>query len=259
MISAPSLKGNRVRRRGCYRAGFTLIELLLAVAIFALVLLAINTVFYSALNLRNRTTAQLEESVPLQHALDIINRDLANLVPPGGTFSGPFQSATLAGSGLGGSNSTSTLSNTYNAVLPGAVVSPTLYTTTGILDERSPWGEIARVTYYLADPTNQGPGRDLIRSITRNLLPVVQDQPEDQWLLGGVDNLVFLFYDGLEWVDDWDSTTAATPLPSGVKIQLWLTNSTTAPAGSSVPIELVIPLVVQARTNSTESTSGEGS
>jgi prepilin-type N-terminal cleavage/methylation domain-containing protein len=239
-----------------HSAGFTLFELLLAVAVFAIVLLAIHSVFYSALSLRNRTVAQLEASVPLGHALEIIKRDLANVLPPGGAFSGPFQSTLLSGSGFGQSSPAS--SNSYRANLPGAVISPDLYTTTGIIDDQSPWGDIARVTYYLADPTNHNPGRDLVRSVTRNLLPIVQDQPENQWLLGGVEDMLFLFFDGLQWVEDWDSTTAATPLPSALKIQLWLT-SPTATRATSDPIELVVPLLVQAGTNQTETTSGGGS
>jgi type II secretory pathway pseudopilin PulG len=231
-----------------------LLELLLAVAIFAVVLLAIHTVFYSALNLRNRTTAQIEASIPLQHALEIIKRDLSNLVPPGGTFSGPFQSVTPASVGFGPASATS--SNVYRAVLPGTVVSPELHTTTGIVSDQLPWGEITRVTYYLADPTNHSPGRDLMRSVTRNLLPVVQDQPEDQWLLGGVTDLAFLFFDGVQWVNYWDSTTAATPLPSALKIQLHLT-SLLPSREPSHPIELVVPLQVQSITNQTDETDAE--
>jgi prepilin-type N-terminal cleavage/methylation domain-containing protein len=239
-----------------HRAGFTLFELLLAVAIFAVVLMAIHTVFYSALSLRNRTVAQLEHAVPLERALEILRRDLASLVPPGGTFSGPLQSAVSAGGGLGQSSTANT--NTYRANLPGLVVSPELYTATGIIDDYRPWGDIARVTYYLADPTNNSPGRDLIRAVTRNLLPILEDQPEHQWLLGGVDHLQFLFFDGLYWSEVWDSTTAATPLPSALKIQLWLTSDNTSRATSD-PIELVVPLVVHAVTNQTDSASGGGS
>ncbi len=236
------------------RAGFTLFELLLAVAIFAVVLMAVHTVFYSALSLRNRTTRQLEASLPRQHALEIIKRDLANLLPPGGTFSGPFQSATLTGGAFGPSGTSS--SNVYRATLPGRVVSPELYTTTGIISETAPWGEIMRVSYYLADPTNNTPGQDLIRSVSHNLLPIAEDQPEDQWLMGGVDDLVFLFFDGVQWIDYWDSTTAATPLPAALKIQLHLTNPATAP-GRFDPIELVVPLLVQASTNTTEEAESE--
>jgi prepilin-type N-terminal cleavage/methylation domain-containing protein len=252
----PDLEGRAPRVRPLSGdAGFTLFELLLAVAIFAVVLIAIQSVFHSALSLRNRTVAQIESAVPLQHALEILRRDLANLVPPGGTFSGPLQSAFLTGGGLGQASTPAT--NAYRASLPGMVVSPELYTATGIIDDQRPWGEIARVTYYLADPTNNTLGRDLVRSVVHNLLPVVEEDPEQQWLLGGVDNVLFLFFDGFDWVDDWDSTTAATPLPSAFKIQLWLTpdNGSRTP---SDPIELVVPILVEASTNETDTASGGG-
>ena len=137
-FSHPDPEGRLTRLRPTSRpVAFTLFELLIAVAIFAVVLVAIQTVFYSALSLRNRTVAQLESAVPLRHALEILRRDLANLVPPGGTFSGPLQSAVLAGGGLGQASASS--SNSYRANLPGMVVSPELYTTTGIVDDQRPW------------------------------------------------------------------------------------------------------------------------
>src|SRR5436309_5204412 len=71
----------------CRPNAFTLIEVLIAAAAFAIVLAAINAVFYSALRLRNKTAAALDEALPLQQAVAIIKRDLANIVVPGGTLS----------------------------------------------------------------------------------------------------------------------------------------------------------------------------
>src|SRR5205814_2046628 len=66
------------------RQGFTLLEVLIAAAVFAIVLAAASTVFYGALHLRNGATEALEQSLPREQALAIIQRDLANLVVPGG-------------------------------------------------------------------------------------------------------------------------------------------------------------------------------
>src|SRR5947208_8795431 len=74
------------------QGAFTLLELLLAVLVFSIVLAAIHTVFFSALRLRNKTSDAIERSLPLQQTIAIIKRDLANLVPPGGTLSGQLQS-----------------------------------------------------------------------------------------------------------------------------------------------------------------------
>src|SRR6266516_2375156 len=182
--------------------GFTLIEVLIAVGIFAIVLAAINTVFYSALRLRNRSAAAFDQALPVQQSLTVIKRDLANLVIPGGTLSGALQTTTLT-----------------NAVAGHA--SPDFYTSAGLMDNTVPWADIERVSYLLVDSTNRAPGMDLYRAVTRNLLSQTQDPPVQQRLMGGVQEIVFFFYDGNQWLESWDSA-AQTNLPLAIKVQLQL-------------------------------------
>lgn len=225
-------------------AGFTLLEVLLAVAVFAVVLVAMHSVFHGALRLRNRTTASLEEAVPLQQALAVIQRDLANLASPGGTLTGPFQTAPTG----------------TTATLLGRVA-PDFYTTVGVLRDTDPWPEIQRVTYRLASPTNDHPGLELFRSVTRNLLAVVEETPEDQFLLGGVETVTFQYYDGTTWRYDWDSTGEMTAdltsgLPRAIKVEIVLTSALTNRVETE-PIELVVPVTVQVETD-TATPSGGG-
>ena len=218
--------------------GFTLIEVLIAVSVFAIVLAAINAVFYSAVRLRNATARSLEEALPIQQAVAILKRDLANIVAPGGTLSGQLQTG-------GASN------------MVAGQTSPTFYTSTGIIDETSPWAQVQKVSYLLVDPTNRVAGRDLVRAITRNLLPVSDDVPVQQWLMGGVDGIAFYFFDGSQWMDSWDSTAQTAKLPLAIKVQIGLA----AEAGGRTPpapVEFVVPILVQGRTNQTQQTSGGG-
>src|SRR6266542_2408180 len=67
---------------------FTLIEITLALAVSAIVLAAIGGVFYSAVRLRERTMAMIEEAAPLQQAISFLRRDLKGAVPPGGVLAG---------------------------------------------------------------------------------------------------------------------------------------------------------------------------
>src|SRR5438093_39015 len=157
----------KVSPRRC-GSGITLLELLIAVVAFAIVLAAINAVFYGALRLRNKSVESLERSLPLEQATAIIKRDLANLVLPGGPLSGSLQTTSVTNSVAGQS-------------------SPDFYTASGFIDETSPWAQVQKVSYALVPSSGRGGGNDLIRAITRNLLPVtVMDQPIQQWLMSGV-------------------------------------------------------------------------
>jgi len=224
------------------RKAFTLIEIMLAVAIFAIVLVAINGVFYSALRLRRKASEAIEQSLPVQQAVSIIKRDLQGLVAPGGTLTGPLQSGVAT---------TTTGSGSSMDQQGGTVI----YTATGIIDETSPWANVQKVSYSLRQPTLQTSrgGKDLFRLVTRNLLPVAQEEVEEQWLLGDVQQLQFYFYDGTGWRNTWDSTTETSVLPQAIKLQIDLAQGDT---GTKAPLEVVVPVTVCVRTNQTQNAGG---
>jgi len=227
-------------------SAFTLLEVLIATAVFAIVLAAMNTVFFSALRLRNRATDSVEAALPEQQALAVIKNDLANLVLPGGTIFGTFQTTSITNNMAGQS-------------------SPDFYTATGLIDDTSPWAEVQRVSYALVNSTNRdGVGQDLIRATSRNLLPVLnEDPPVQQWLMGGVQSLRFYYYDGTQWRDSWDSTTTdlttgqTNTLPHAIKLEIQRVSERTGRSSLlTAPIELIVPVVIQARTNQTSQTTG---
>lgn len=217
------------------RRAFTLIEVLLAVVIFGVVLVAMHAVFHSALRLHNKTAARLEASVPLQQTLAIIQRDLANVVLPGGALTGQLQAIPTQQTELG-------------------QIGPFWYTAVGTLSATTPWTAVQRVAYRLSQPTNDSPGLDLYRSVSRNLLPVTTDLAEDQYLMSGIETLLFEYYDGTQWRDYWDSTTETNPLPAGIRLKLYLAAGQTNRLLQE-PIELVVPVVVQTATNQTSQTT----
>src|SRR6266699_6941856 len=81
------------------RHAFTLMEVMLALAVSAIVLAGIGGVFYSALRLRERTVAMLDEAMPIHQALAVLRRDLRGALPPAGisALAGDFKIATLGG------------------------------------------------------------------------------------------------------------------------------------------------------------------
>jgi general secretion pathway protein J len=223
------------------RGGFTLMELVLAMAVCAIVLAAINAVFFSALRLRDTTTRAVDESLPVQQALATMRRDLQCVMPPStnGVMSGDFKVGDVTSLGLN-----------QNVAIE-------LYTTTGALHENEPWGDVQRVTYELR-PSAAGavaPGKDLVRSVTRNLLATITPTPDEQWLMGHVESVEFDCYDGTQWRTTWDTTMGDTNLPVAVRVQIQMARNNAGSPLDQQPIVLVVPIDSESRTNQMQ-TSG---
>lgn len=214
-------------------------EMLLALAVSAIVLAGIGGVFYSAIRLRERTAALVDASAPLYQALTFLRRDLQGAVTPGGILAGDFKSGAVSGGLVQG----------YGLQFS---------TTTGIIKDDVPYGDIQDVVYELRDPTerNYTGGKDLIRSVSRNLLTTTTLDATDQWLLGNVQSLEFACFDGLEWRDSWDSSMGDTNLPVAVRVRIQLAADNATDLRSRQPIEMIVPLGVQSRTNLVQTTGG---
>ena len=222
---------------------FTLIEMLLAVAICAIVLVAINGVFATAVRLRDKTSEAVEEASPVNRALDTLYRDLKAAVGPGGFLAGDFKCGAAAmGATMG---------------LSGEAGSAGLdfYTATGAINDKAPWGDLQEVFYELKAPTDRDQqGMDLVRCINRNLLATTTQTPEIHRLLSHVRTLEFECYDGTQWRNLWDTSNGDTNLPATVRVRIQLApRSGEQVSRETRPLELVIPLVTQTPilTNST--------
>ena len=215
--------------------GFTLIEMILAISIAAMVLVVVNAAFFSALRLRDDTAAMVDAASPVDAAVLFLKRDLQCAVTPTNGTSKVLSGGFRAGNGL-------------TSVGVSDPVAIEMFTATGALSNRDPWSDIQRVTYELRNPTvSSAVGRDLYRSVMRNLLAVATPDVTDQLMLSGVASLKFSCYDGTQWNDAWDTTDPTainTNLPAAVRVDIQM-------AGRSDlgPIEIVVPIDSQSRTN----------
>lgn len=238
---------HRPRPRQHERA-FTLLELLLATAIGAVVLLVVNTTFFSALRLHNTTHESIDHDLMLQRALGIIRKDLAGvMIPPNPNSTAQKLSGQL----------TSEVS-TMNA-LDGSSerITPDIFTNSGKVDGWTPFADVQMVSYYLSPAADGSPTRDLVRVVTRNLLPVIEATIEDQTILTGVTSAAIAFYDGENWLDIWDSTTTST-LPSAMKFSLVMApRDHSLPRTDSAPVELIVPVLVKTSTTLREEAAAE--
>jgi type II secretion system protein J len=212
--------------------------MLLAVAICAIVLVAINGVFATAVHLRDKTSEVVEAALPVTRALDIMHRDLKGAVGPGGFLAGDFKCGAQAmGARMG---------------LSGEAGSAGLdfCTSTGTLSDKAPWGDIQEVFYELKAPTDRNQaGMDLVRCVNRNLLATTTQTPEIQWLMGKVQTLQFDCYDGTQWRNTWDTSIGDTNLPVAVRVRIQLVPRQGEAAANMQPMEMLVPLDSQSRTN----------
>lgn len=223
-------------RRRLSEGGFTLLELLLATAIGAIVLLVINATFFAALRLHNTTHEKIDDDLVVERTLGIVRKDLAGIMLP------PNPQATtskLSGQLTSDVISTNTLDGSSERVTPD------IYTSSGKIDGWTPYAEVQMVSYYLSPAADGAPTKNLVRVLTRNLLPAIEATTEDQTLLTGVNSAAISYFDGENWLDTWDSTTTSS-LPTAIKFSLVLAprdRNTSRP--DPAPIDLLVPVLVK--------------
>lgn len=183
-------------------AGFTLMEILLAILAFAVLMAALQTVFFSALRSRRESQERIADLQRRSQVRGVLERDLRNAL---------FQTNGLATYFL-------LRSDTEGA---GRADQLEFFTTTGVISDANPAGEIQRVVYATAPAdqfsTNQE-GRILYRAIYRKLLSEVEESPSTTILLRDVASFEVACFDGSEWIESWDSTLLDGAHPTAVRV-----------------------------------------
>lgn len=222
--------------------GFTLIEILLAVGIFAIVLFAMNTVFFSALRLERATTRAVDARQPLNQAFATLRRDLLNAVPP------LTNSTLLPRNFISGGRSGGRSGGLGTAQAGGLE----FYTATGLISDDAPWGDVQKVRYELVPAANPtaSQGQELVRVVTRNILATTTEDEEEQLLMSDVESVEFLCYNGTDWRSTWDTSAGDTGLPLAVRIRVQLATENSGAKISREPIELFVPITTVVLTNS---------
>jgi type II secretion system protein J len=231
-----ALLGNDASRAILGAPGFTLIEMVLAIGVAAIVLVIVNTVLFASMRLRDATADTVDVATPVDQTVAFLRRDLQCVVTPtNGTskvLSGDFKAGNVISPGV---------------PEPAAVE---MFTATGALGANAPWADIQRVTYELRQPTDRNAtGKDLVRSVVRNILTFTTPDVQDQLMLHGVSDIKFACFDGAQWQDNWDTTSTTsvnTNLPLAVRVEIQMSAKGNATAA---PIALVVPIDVQSRTN----------
>ncbi len=194
--------------------GFSLLELLVAMSM----MIVVSSCLYGSLKMgfeakRTALAAVEPDSTALQ-VLELIKDDLRGTLPPTGTFANSF---VATDSHLGQDEDTDSLIFFTTNVFGGKTTLP---------------AGMSKVELMLED-NEQGYNYRLVRKVTTNLLSPKDVEPEEQVLCRSVKSLNFRFYDGNDWLDEWDSATDANAVPLAVEVDLKIAYDDTKAKGAS--------------------------
>ena len=205
-------------------------EVMFATMAFALILLVMQMTFSGALSLRNRMQKRVDQQAALTLAMSIMKRDLENMIVTGGLMA--------------------------EGVFCGEMGSPDMpndqlefYSTTAVVSDQLPWGDVQKVGYLLGvDPmqtVTTNLGQALMR-MSRNALPLEanEEAPVETLMLDNVRSLQFEFFDGLEWLQTWDSTVNEPAVPLAVRAMVEVFTDNPNPTGRQTRIwEVLVPIL----------------
>jgi len=184
------------------RQGFTLLEMILAVTITAVISVAMFTSLEVAFKTRDQAEDRLAGRQAARATLDLLAADLLAVPEPTGRIAGPFVGIDQR---MGAAREADTLS-----YVTAAVALPT----------GDDLGDMRGVELALVDDPIVPDQRVLVRYVTTNLLASTTPEPTAQVLARGVVAFNIRYFDGGDWLNEWDSAEQENALPIAVELTL---------------------------------------
>lgn len=236
--------------------GFTLLELLVAMVLMVTVASCLYTALYTGFHAHRSALLAVEPTSQALNAIELLKQDILGVLPP--------DSNGLAVSFIG----------TDSRGLKGIDAdSLDFYTTHIYADGEQPSGGLGKIGLLLDEDTETNSNSRgnytcyrLVRQVTTNLLAPKAVEPEEQVLCRDVTSLNLRYYDGDDWLEEWDSTEDANSLPLAVEIDIEVAyfgrngrivkNSTKEPEKRRLIQSFVIPCKAAEETSSETTTGG---
>lgn len=244
-VSPPSktlIRNPRSKIRNC--RGFTLLELILASMMTALLAMSLYGMLRIGFRARDSATRYLGPVRQMQWGAELVRQDLAAALPPGGVMVGAFIGENEAAAG--GENDNVSFYRSASATLPdyrgleasGGLFRNSLQAGAAAQAQAVSAGDVEYVELYCQP---EGAGLALVRRRITNLLSTEADQSVPEVLARGIKSFGLRYFDGLEWLEDWDSSVQDNYLPLAVEFAIeWLPDQPGAANGRIV--RQVVPL-----------------
>ena len=180
---------------------FSLLELLIAMTMMAI----IASSLYASLSIGFKAKESAENSIEAERSavivMDLLKREIVSALPPKGYFAGKF---------VGTDSRNESGCDSDSLVFYSASYSP---------GEDEVACDIVRIEIALS--TREGTNENvLVRGVTTNLLSPKSLEPYEEVLCSGINSLNLMYYDGYDWLDEWDSGSYNDSLPKAVAISI---------------------------------------
>ncbi|MBN2377632.1 MAG: GspJ family type II secretion system protein [Sedimentisphaerales bacterium] len=181
--------------------GFTLLELLAAMGMMVVLAGSLYGSLYIGLKSKERAEAAVGPVRQSRIILKILQQDIEASLPPTGILEGVFQGFSGVDSRGRDSDTLLFYTSRYSPHIPGVV------------------SDIVQVELLLT-PSYNNQTNYLVRRTTVNLLPSATPEYHEEILCRDVASLNLNYYDGYDWLDNWDSAAMEDTLPQAVEITI---------------------------------------
>jgi prepilin-type N-terminal cleavage/methylation domain-containing protein len=201
-----------IRNPQSTRSAFTLLELIVAMSLMVVVSSCLYTALYTGFRAYRSAQAAVDPTSAAINVIELLKQDIGGVLPPGGTLAGAFIGTDSGG--LKGVDADSLEFYTTHVYVDDTQL-------TGSTTNTPLVGGIGKVALLLEEDSEKKDGTYLLlRQVTTDLLAPKQMEPEEQVLCRNVASLNFRYFDGSNWLDEWDSTADANSLPLAVEVDI---------------------------------------
>ncbi len=189
-------------------SAFTLLEMLVAMVLMVVVASCLYTALYTGFRAYRSARSAVEPTLQAINAIELVKEDIVGVLAPGGTLAGAFTGIDSAGA-------------------KGVDTDTLEFCTTHIYaNEDELVGGLGKIELLLEDDPNAEDGSYLlVRRLTTNLLAPRTIEATEQVLCRQVVSMNLRYFDGSDWVDEWDSAADANSLPSAVEIDIEISHN----------------------------------
>jgi type II secretion system protein J len=187
--------------------------MLVATAMVAVLAGSLYASLSIAFKAQRSALATVEPVRKVEIALAMVGEDLRGAVVPKGRLAGPFL-------GTDGKDDRGHDSDVLE-----------FYTVSASPEPAEGIGDIKKVE-LMCEPSDDLRSQVLVRYVTTNLLAPRDVEPTREVLCRGVYALNLRYFNGSEWLDEWDSTTETDTLPCAIEVTLQLEDARRADSGS---------------------------